>query len=140
MPAKRTAKSSASTKREAREKRAAKERAKRLRDKNAVFKAYGGYVCRCCQEKRKVFLSIDHVNGGGTKHRKKLGFGGIYRWLVENDFPPGFQVLCHNCNQGRHLNGGTCPHEVERRAADRARRPKAADRVHAREGPPADPG
>jgi hypothetical protein len=45
-------------------------------------------------------LSIDHVNGGGTRHRKSLkGRSGyhFYRWLKENSFPVGFQVLCMNC-------------------------------------------
>jgi hypothetical protein len=27
-----------------------------------------------------------------------------------NGFPAGFQVLCFNCNQGRRLNHGVCPH------------------------------
>jgi len=45
-------------------------------------------------------LSIDHVNGGGTKHRKALGSGGglaFYGWLIKNAYPPGYQVLCMNC-------------------------------------------
>ena len=27
------------------------------------------------------------------------------------DFPEGFQILCFNCNAGKHRNGGRCPHE-----------------------------
>jgi coproporphyrinogen III oxidase len=45
-------------------------------------------------------LSIDHVLSGGTKHRKNLrGIGGhhFYRWLKKKGFPPGYQVLCMNC-------------------------------------------
>ncbi len=31
-----------------------------------------------------------------------------------HDFPKGmFQVLCRNCNEGRALNGGICPHKGE---------------------------
>ena len=49
-------------------------------------------------------LTIDHVNGGGTKHRRELSsWGSTYRWLIENNFPTGFQVLCFNCNFKKHL-------------------------------------
>ena len=48
-------------------------------------------------------LTIDHINGGGTKHRRELkSWGSIYRWLVTNNFPVGFQVLCFNCNFKKH--------------------------------------
>ena len=40
-------------------------------------------------------LSIDHINGGGNKHRKKVK--NFYSWLIRNDFPDGYQVLCMNC-------------------------------------------
>lgn len=46
-------------------------------------------------------LQLDHLNGGGNKQRVKLGnLQGtrFYRWLIVNDFPNGFQVLCANCN------------------------------------------
>ena len=31
-------------------------------------------------------------------------------WLKRNDYPPGFQVLCHNCNWAKHALG-RCPHQ-----------------------------
>ncbi len=42
-------------------------------------------------------LSIDHINGNGALHRKELGNKNIYQWLVENNFPSNFQILCMNC-------------------------------------------
>lgn len=33
------------------------------------------------------------------------------QWLKDNKYPKGFQVLCTNCNTGRHRNGGICPHK-----------------------------
>ena len=81
------------------------------RIKAKVFKAYGGR-CECCGESSQVFLAIDHVDGGGNEHRRLLNLWGsarFYGWLVKNDFPDGFQVLCHNCNFAKS-NGG-CPHE-----------------------------
>ena len=65
-------------------------------------------VCFCCGEDTKEFLQIDHIDGGGHKHRKEVG-NDIYLWLVENAFPDGFQLLCANCNVGKRLNKGICP-------------------------------
>jgi hypothetical protein len=86
-----------------------------LRDE--TFAAYGGYICTCCGETNKYFLSLDHVNGGGNEHRRsikrKSGVGFQY-WLKKNGFPPGFQVLCYNCNLGRAFGPfeGICPHKA----------------------------
>lgn len=68
--------------------------------------------CACCSETIVQFLGIDHINGGGGKHRKEVGTGwGFYRWLRRNDFPEGFQTMCFNCNQAKHTCG-ICPHQV----------------------------
>ena len=82
--------------------------------KAEVFNAYGGFVCACCGETIPGFLTIDHINGGGSKHRKEIekGKGGcqLYYWLKREGYPPGYQVLCYNCNCGRAHNNGICPH------------------------------
>jgi hypothetical protein len=65
--------------------------------------------CVCCGEQTIAFLAIDHINGGGRQHRKAIH--NTYEWIKKNDFPDGFQTLCHNCNQARHLQG-YCPHQV----------------------------
>ena len=72
----------------------------------------GFLVCACCKESYYEFLCIDHIDGGGSKHRKELrenGHQSIYRWLINNGFPKGFRVLCYNCNQSLGLFG-YCPH------------------------------
>jgi hypothetical protein len=81
------------------------------RYRKTVMHHYGGAKCACCGERTFEFLSIDHINGGGNKHRKeaKLSGKGIYRWLVKNGFPEGFRVLCHNCNFSIGAYG-YCPH------------------------------
>jgi hypothetical protein len=63
----------------------------------------------CCGESHYEFLTIDHVNGDGADHRRETNNEDIYRWLERNNFPPGFRVLCMNCNfaLGYH---GYCPH------------------------------
>ena len=67
--------------------------------KEQVFGHYG-WECACCDAVEN--LTIDHVNGGGEEHRKELGLSGgglqFYLWLIKNDFPDGFQVLCMRCN------------------------------------------
>ena len=69
--------------------------------------------CKCCGEKELLFLTIDHINGKGSKHRKRIGGTNMYRWLISHNFPEGFQVLCFNCNCGRARNNGTCPHQQQ---------------------------
>ena len=88
---------------------------KRARDKlrDQAFAAYGGYVCVCCGETQPLFLSLDHVDGGGAGHRKLLGGGNVvFADLRRKGFPSGFQVLCRNCNGGKYANGGVCPHRA----------------------------
>ncbi|BBC35293.1 hypothetical protein SGFS_065870 [Streptomyces graminofaciens] len=81
----------------------------------AALQAYGGEApaCVCCGEAMFQFLALDHINGGGHAQRKETGGGGFYNWLRRHSYPAGFQVLCHNCNFGRQINGGTCPHKEE---------------------------
>lgn len=78
-----------------------------------VLVHYGGNPpkCVCCGETLYKFLSIDHINGGGHKERLKYGMGsrGLYIHL-RNEFPDGYQVLCMNCNWGKRMNNGVCPH------------------------------
>jgi len=80
-----------------------------------VFAAYGGKRCACCGEAEPLFLSIDHVDNDGAQMRRSgthsRGGTQFYQWLRKNGFPAGFQVLCMNCNLGKHRNGGVCPHQ-----------------------------
>lgn len=90
-----------------------------LKLKRLVMDAYGGH-CACCGETELVFLTIDHINSNGAEHRREIAAergsrwlqagAPTYRWLRDNSFPEGFQVLCANCNCGRQWNGGVCPH------------------------------
>ena len=76
-----------------------------------VLDAYGGRVCVGCGEDEVVVLSIDHVHGGGNKHRQSINTPSgtaFYQWLIRNNFPPGFRVLCMNC-QFRSRAGVTLP-------------------------------
>jgi hypothetical protein len=84
----------------------------KLRHDILVHYSGGLPTCSCCGEKHEEFLSIDHINGDGADHRRMIGgWGATYRWLISNDFPPGFQVLCMNCNFAKGHNSGGCPHK-----------------------------
>lgn len=75
--------------------------------------AYGP-GCKCCGEGNPVFLAIDHLHGGGSAHRRELGNKGgtkFYRWLKNRGYPPGYAVLCHNCNWAKYRTGDCCPHK-----------------------------
>lgn len=70
-----------------------------------------GRECVCCGESEVLFLCLDHIENDGAAHRRKHGTGSKFmEWVVRNNYPPGLQTLCWNCNAGKHLNGGTCPH------------------------------
>lgn len=80
------------------------------------FEAYGGPKCACCGETEYRFLTIDHVNDNGAHHRRSItgcNGGALYTWLRARRFPPGYAVLCYNCNCGRALNNGICPHKTK---------------------------
>ncbi|OGD53431.1 hypothetical protein A3K80_00500 [Candidatus Bathyarchaeota archaeon RBG_13_38_9] len=66
------------------------------RRRNEVIMHYGN-KCNCCDEKRKDFLTIDHIE---QPHKVGIHLYGerLYRYIIRNNFPEGFQVLCWNCN------------------------------------------
>lgn len=63
----------------------------RVRRKLEALSHYskGEPKCKCCGVKHLAFLTIDHINGNGRKHRDKVcgGQGGtdFYRWLANNN-------------------------------------------------------
>jgi len=81
-----------------------------------TLQIYGGQ-CVCCGETEPVFLTFDHIKGGGGEHRRTSWMvrQHIGRWLKQHQYPDGFQILCFNCHKAkdtgpRHLHG-RCPHE-----------------------------
>ena len=84
-----------------------------------VLDKYGG-CCVCCSESEKIFLTIVHINDDGGKERRELyGIkdGSAYQWylkLKREDKREDLRVLCFNCNCGRRINGGVCPHEQQK--------------------------
>jgi len=64
------------------------ERRRRAEIRTQVLHHYGGEhpKCACCGVDFNEFLCVDHINGGGNKHRTMIGSGGtaFYWWLLKN--------------------------------------------------------
>lgn len=86
-------------------------RDRRYSKKRRIIAHYtnGSNQCACCGESTFEFLTIDHVKGGGSNHRKQIRTS-IIPYLIRNNFPPGYQILCFNCNCAKGFYG-YCPHE-----------------------------
>lgn len=104
-----------------------------------VLDKYGG-KCVCCGESTAQFLTLDHVRDdgqregiGGATGRKaaaalqEIGASALlrlagwhhYRKLHEiytkyGTLPNDLQLLCWNCQWGKRLGGGFCPHNPGR--------------------------
>lgn len=73
--------------------------------------AYYGGKCVCCGETKKEFLTFDHINNDGAKHRKQYkGAVALTTWLAAHDFNRAsefqIQILCANCNHAKAYYGG----------------------------------
>ena len=79
--------------------------------------------CNCCGENSHIaFLALDHIAGKRKMDSEpelvKLGYSSSYtgrrlnEWIIKNNFPDGFQILCHNCNHSKgHSKDNTCQHQ-----------------------------
>lgn len=69
-----------------------------------------GNKCNCCGEKEINFLQIDHINNDGFKERHINKHIVQYFEHIKNN-RSNFQLLCANCNWGKKMNNGICPHK-----------------------------
>lgn len=97
------------------------EKRKELR-KIALLGISGGKLqCNCCQEKRIWTLCFDHIHNGGTKHRRENSNNPTVKLVWKEYRTTGkwntdrYQILCANCNHGKRVGNGICPHNSERR-------------------------
>lgn len=97
------------------------------RVKAEVLGHYSGGTahCACCGEYLIEFLTLDHINGLSPEekipdpargYRRKLIGRAFYEKLKREGYPPGFQVLCWNCNCAKRI-GIKCPHQIQREEA-----------------------
>ena len=81
--------------------------------------------CNCCGENFHIaFLAIDHIAGKKqmdsesklvkSGYSSSLDSDNLHAWIIKNNFPDAFQILCHNCNHAKgHTKDKKCPHEKE---------------------------
>lgn len=73
----------------------------RLKNKITILTHYGNNKLACvrCGFADIRALSIDHIDGKGRLDRRLRGRVGnfLYRQLIKEGFPTGFQTLCMNC-------------------------------------------
>lgn len=78
----------------------------RIRARLEIIKRYGGKCAMCGIDDPDV-LAIDHIENNGNQHRRDIKAAGnstsFYRWIVRNNYPPMFQILCMNCNWKKHI-------------------------------------
>jgi hypothetical protein len=88
---------------------------RRLQERRLDILTYyssGKPKCSCCGESHIEFLTIHHIDNDGAIHRKEIGgSSNLPKWIIDNNYPAGFSVLCYNCNCaiGNH---GYCPHDI----------------------------
>ncbi len=91
------------------------QRAYKTRNKKLVFDHYG-YICVCCGENNTLFLSIDHIDNDASADKwsngKRITGWLLYAKIIRDGYPDGYQTLCMNCNWGKRMNEGVCPHKV----------------------------
>ena len=86
-----------------------------------------GIACACCGQEHIEFLTIHHINGNGADHCREIsknwksvrgltarlaskpGSSQMYKWIEKHHYPPGFGILCINCNFSYGAYG-YCPH------------------------------
>jgi hypothetical protein len=95
--------------------------------KKLIFLWYGN-KCVCCGERWIDFLTLDHIKDDGYKDGRRLGKrrGGWleYMRITTQGYanrPKGLQILCFNCQWGKQINKGFCPHHprIDLRIGDR---------------------
>jgi hypothetical protein len=91
-------------------------RKRRIADNWQKILDHYGRKCACCGEEEVLFLTVDHINNDGALHKKIIGSkdpASVRKWIVDNNFPDTFQILCYNCNCAKGKLG-YCPHQMNR--------------------------
>ena len=65
-----------------------------------------------------MFLTIDHKNNDGHRDRTQNGkwrisMRAFYGNIIRDGYPDSYQTLCMNCQWGKRINNGVCPHQSD---------------------------
>lgn len=84
----------------------------KLAQKKLVFEYFGGCFCADCKTNDIDVLTLDHLKGGGQRHRlsfyKYQSGSGLYSKFSSilrkgGTIPMEYEVVCRNCNWKRYL-------------------------------------
>jgi NUMOD4 motif len=82
--------------------RVANGRRRHIQLRDSVFRRLGQSSCVRCGFKDRRALQLDHINGGGRRHRRSMPSGSAYyrslKDMPDDELRATFQVLCANCN------------------------------------------
>jgi len=96
----------------------------RKKTKLEVYTHYSNGVpkCACCGVTGIEFLTVDHIIPKREmekdqkliekRFRANFKANRLSQWLIKNNFPKGFQILCWNCNYAKGVFGD-CPHKIK---------------------------
>jgi hypothetical protein len=82
-----------------------------LKARAIAYYSDGTSKCAWCGHSDLDALCLDHINDDGALDRKRLKISGrgngsgsrTYEALSKLGFPPGYQVLCANCNMAKEV-------------------------------------
>ena len=84
-----------------------KRREERKYNRSKVLNHYGGNPPKCniCGFDNINCLEVDHINNDGYKSGKTNRSGtGLYKYIIKNNYPKDYQILCKNCNWLKYIN------------------------------------
>ena len=83
----------------------ARERTKNLRYQvlSHYSKSEQPYCIKCGFNDIRA-LNLDHINNDGAQERKLRKAQTLLLYLISNNYPNGYQVLCSNCNQIKEMD------------------------------------
>jgi hypothetical protein len=83
-----------------------KDRREKIRLALLAGYSQGTMKCARCGFADLRVLQLDHINGGGSRYRGAGNNYTEYLSLIRAGFPPGYQILCSNCNWIKRAENG----------------------------------
>jgi hypothetical protein len=76
----------------------------RQKTKHQIVEHYtkGKMCCQMCGENYFPMLQVDHIKENGFEERKNLHGSDFFRYIIRNNFPDDYQILCAVCNIKKH--------------------------------------
>ena len=72
-----------------------------LKRKANLVAIYGGR-CAMCGEDLPKLLHLHHINGGGGRERKEVGFHHVISDAIDHPDSSKYQLLCETCHRETH--------------------------------------